>query len=263
MLPYPSIDPVALKLGSIEIHWYGIMYLIAFILGALIFKKLAKEKKLNLSSDLLSDIVLGGVLGVILGGRLGYILFYNLPFYLSSPLNIFKIWEGGMSFHGGLIGVIIALFAVSKKRKMPFYRITDLVVVAAPLGLFFGRIGNFINGELYGRITDSPLCMVFPSDPENCRYPSQLFHALGEGLILFLIMYTLRKKFRKEGILSWTFALLYGVFRFIEEMFREPDPQIGYYFGLLTQGQIFSIIMIAIAGALLIHLNKQKITPST
>lgn len=249
MLPYPDISPVALSLGPLSIRWYGLMYILTFIIAYFFIPRLISERKLEVKKDFVIDLLFAILLGVILGGRLGYMLFYNLGLYLQNPLEIIKIWNGGLSFHGGLIGVILALIYVSRKEHIKFYRLTDTVIPIAPIGIFLVRIGNFINGELYGRITNSTICIRFPSDSTNCRYPSQLIEAGLEGLLLFFIIFFLKKKIKTNGLLSWIFIAGYGGARFIAEFFREPDVQIGYFFDILTLGQIFSILMLLIAAA--------------
>ncbi|MBU1954307.1 prolipoprotein diacylglyceryl transferase, partial [Patescibacteria group bacterium] len=194
------------------------------------------------------------ILGVLLGGRLGYILFYNLGFYLENPLKIFAIWEGGMSFHGGLLGVTIALLLFVHFKKINLWRVSDAITGFVPLGVMFVRIGNFINGELYGRIADK-FCIYFPTDPSNCRYPSQLLQAFLEGLILFLILQFIAYKNPKQGIVSCLFLILYGLFRIIAEFFRQPDPQIGFLWDGITQGQLLSVLMV-IAGIILLFATK-------
>lgn len=260
MLTYPNISPVALALGPIKIHWYGITYLLTFLVAYLLIPYFFKEKKIPTNKDLVADLLLASLLGVVIGGRLGYILFYQLPFYLENPLDMLKIWEGGLSFHGGMLGVIIGLFFFAKKRakpEVPFYQLTDAVIPIVPIGIFLVRIGNFINAELYGRITQSPICMRFPTDPSNCRYPSQLIEAALEGALLFTIIFFLRNKIKTTGILSWIFIMGYATLRLFAEFFREPDIQIGYLWGNLTQGQYLSFIMI-VAGTIGIYFTKKR-----
>lgn len=247
MLPYPNIDPIALSLGPIKIHWYGLMYLFGFGIGYLLLKKLLKEKNLPHDETFRSDLLLMTLIGVIFGGRLGYIIFYSLPFYISNPLDVFKVWNGGMSFHGGLLGVILALLLFARKKHVSFFALTDAILPTIPPGIFLVRMGNFINGELYGRITNSLICMRFPTDPANCRYPSQLIEAIFEGLIIGIIILIARKKIKKTGSASWLFVLIYGIVRFCIEFIREPDAQIGLLFGGISLGQYLSAAMI-IAG---------------
>lgn len=257
-MTFPNINPVAFSLGDIQVRWYGVTYLLTFLIAYLLIGFFAKERKLKLNGDLISDIVFAGLVGVVLGGRIGYMLFYNLPYYLSNPVDAIKIWNGGMSFHGGMLGVILALFIFAKVKKLPFYSITDTIVPIVPLGIILVRIGNFINAELYGRITTSPICINFPTDPANCRYPSQLIQAGLEGFVTFLVVFFLRKKIKTPGLLSWVFILAYGALRFVGEFFREPDLQIGFLPGGLTEGQYFSILMIT-AALIGIYFTKKKI----
>ena len=250
-------NPVLVQIGPLQIHWYGLMYGIGFLFGYLWIHYSNAGKNLKISIDNKNNLLLSSMLGVIIGGRFGYILFYNLAYYLSNPLKIFAVWEGGMSFHGGLIGVIIALLLFSKKYKIKFLQLTDVITSIAPVGLFFGRIGNFINAELYGRIA-SKYCIYFPSDPSNCRYPSQLLESFFEGLILFIILWIVRKYTKKDGIISSCFVLFYGVFRFLIEFFREPDLQIGYILGYFTKCQLLSSFIIIAGIGLIIFLNFSK-----
>ncbi len=257
MIPYPNISPIALTLGPVKIHWYGIMYLATFTIAYFLIPIFFKEKKLPINKDTVSDLLLISLIGVVLGGRLGYILFYQLPFYLGHPLDMLKIWEGGLSFHGGMLGVILGFALFARKNKIKLYGLSDAIIPIVPIGIFLVRIGNFINAELYGRITNSSICMRFPTDPSNCRYPSQLIEAALEGVVIFFILFSLRKKIRTPGILSWLFIGLYGLLRFCAEFFREPDIQIGYLAGNLTEGQYFSVCMI-IASIIGIYFTKKR-----
>lgn len=240
--PWP-FNPIMFQLGPIKAHWYGLMYSLTFVIGYLYMQYSAPGKKLPLSSeqkDVLVMIIIGGVL---LGGRLGYILFYNLGFYLSDPLKIFAVWEGGMSFHGGVLGVLIAVILFIRKYKVSFWPLADILASIAPLGVMLVRIGNFINGELYGRIAEN-FCIYFPTDPQNCRYPSQLLQASLEGLLLLIILQVVIRKSLKPGLVTALFLFLYAIFRIFAEFFREPDEQIGFLPGGITQGQLLSIVMI-------------------
>ena len=248
--------PILVQIGPIAIHWYGVMYALAFLLGYFYFHKSKQGKSLPLNPDQKDLFLASVILAILLGGRIGYILFYNLPYYLANPLKIFAVWEGGMSFHGGLLAVVVVMLWFSRKYKVRIFEMSDVVCAIAPLGLFFGRIGNFINGELYGRVATGvslfgarllgagQLCLYFPSDPSNCRYPSQLFEALFEGLILFVALWLIRKKFPKPGYVTCAFLFFYGVFRFLIEFFREPDAQIGFLPGGITEGQLLCFAMI-------------------
>ena len=236
-------NPVIFEIGPVKAHWYGFMYAIAFILGYIYLQYSKPGKKLNLDEKQKDLIAIAVILGILLGGRFGYILFYNLGFYLQNPLKIFAVWEGGMSFHGGLIGAGIGILYSIRKNKTKFLPVADIVTSIAPLGLFFTRIGNFINGELYGRIANN-FCIHFPTDPANCRYPSQLIQSGLEGLTLFIIIQVVIRKTKTPGITSAVFLILYGIFRIIAEFFREPDPQIGFLPGGITEGQLLSTIMV-------------------
>jgi phosphatidylglycerol:prolipoprotein diacylglycerol transferase len=244
MIPYPKISPEIIKIGPLSIRWYGLMYLIGFICSYLIVKREIKRRGLQVEKDFLENLYFYLILGLLLGARLGYVLFYNLIYYIKHPLEVFAIWQGGMSFHGGLIGVILSALFFTKAKKFDFFKLTDMLVLTAPIGLGLGRIGNFINGELYGRITDVPWAMIFPDGGPLPRHPSQLYEAFLEGFVLFIALWFLKDKFSKSGILSSIFLILYGIFRFVVEFFREPDPQIGYILGLFTMGQILCSIMI-------------------
>ena len=247
-MKFPDVSPIAFSLGNIHVRWYGLMYLLTFVIGYFLIRFFAKERKHNIfNNEFVSDLILTILIGVVLGGRLGYILFYNLPYYLSQPADIVKVWNGGMSFHGGMLGVIIGLFLFAKIKKVPLYTITDTIIPIIPIGIVLVRIGNFLNAELYGRVATSSFCINFPTDPANCRYPSQLIQAFLEGWCTLIVLVILRKKIKTPGVLSWIFILCYAVFRFIGEFFREPDTQIGFLPGHLTEGQYFSIIMVIAA----------------
>lgn len=257
MLPYPNISPEIIKIGPLSIRWYGLMYLIGFISSYLIVKREVKRRGLRVEKDFLENLYFYLILGLLIGARLGYVLFYNLSYYIQNPLEVFALWQGGMSFHGGLIGVIVSAFVFSKLKKIDFFTLTDMLVVSAPVGLGLGRIGNFINGELYGRVTNVPWAMIFPEGGPLPRHPSQLYEAALEGILLFLILWFLKDKFSRSGILSSLFLILYGSFRFFAEFFREPDPQIGYILGFFTMGQILCSIMV-IVGLVLFALRSKK-----
>ena len=246
MLPYPQINPVALDLGVIQIHWYGLMYLVG-IGGAwwLASRRLAQFDA-SWSKEKLSDLVFWVAMGVILGGRLGYVLFYDLSAYIAEPLKILRVWEGGMSFHGGLIGVMLATWWFGRRNGKRFFELMDFIAPLVPIGLGAGRIGNFINAELWGKATDVPWAMVFPTDPQQlARHPSQLYQFALEGVALFLILWAYSRKPRPTMAVSGLFAACYGVFRFIVEFVRVPDAQLGYLaWGWLTMGQVLCVPMI-------------------
>ena len=246
MFIHPEFDPVAIRIGSFGIHWYGLMYLMAFgqflLLGRLRITK-SQCQHLQWQFKDIEDLLFWGVLGVILGGRLGYVIFYMPSFYFANPLSIFKIWEGGMSFHGGLVGVILALYGFARMRHMRFLVITDFVAPLVPFGLAFGRLGNFINGELWGRPTDFSWGVIFPYVDQLPRHPSQLYQFFGEGLCLGLLLWIYSSKTRPVGQVSGVFLVGYSVFRFLAEFAREPDSFLGLLGLGLTMGQYLSIPM--------------------
>jgi phosphatidylglycerol---prolipoprotein diacylglyceryl transferase len=246
MIQFPDINPIIVKLGPIRIHWYGVMYLIGFVAAWILATWRAKKSKGIWTSEEISDLIFYCIIGVLLGGRIGYIVFYNLSFYLMHPLAMFKVWDGGMSFHGGLIGVMIAFFIFSRKTGKGFFQISDFLAPMVPIGLGAGRIGNFINGELWGKVSTLPWAMVFPKDPSQLpRQPSELYEFILEGVVLFIILWIYSKKARPRMAISGYFLLLYGCFRFWVEFVRLPDPQLGYLaWGWLTMGQLLSIPMI-------------------
>ena len=250
MLIAPDIDPVAFALGPLKIHWYGLMYVLGFAAVWWFGARRVKRPDSGWTETLLSDVIFYGVLGILLGGRIGYVLFYNLPAFIERPLDIFKIWQGGMAFHGALVGVILALLWCARKHRKPFFAITDFVAPWAPIGLGLGRIGNFINQELWGRVTDLPLGMVFRNAGDLPRHPSQLYQAALEGVALFIILWWFARTPRPLGAVSGVFVMCYGLFRFLVEFVREPDAQLGFVFGPLTMGQLLSLPMVVIGVAI-------------
>ena len=252
MLPYPQIDPVALAIGPLKIHWYGLMYLIG--IGGAWFMASRRLNRFDptWTKEKLSDLIFWLSMGVIVGGRLGYVLFYDLPTYLASPLEIFRLWNGGMSFHGGLLGVLAAFGWFARKTGRSFLQVSDFIAPFVPPGLFFGRIGNFINGELWGSVTNAPWGVVFPHGGPLARHPSQLYEAALEGLVLFAVLWVFSSKRRPVGAVSGLFALGYGVFRFVVEFVRMPDAHLGYLaFGWLTMGQLLCLPLIGLGAWLL------------
>lgn len=245
---YPEIDPVALSIGPLSVHWYGIMYLCAFAAAWGIGMWRAGKEWSPLSRAHVEDLVFYAALGVVVGGRIGYVFFYNLGQFMEDPLWLFRVWEGGMSFHGGMLGVAVAVFLFSLRIGQPFFKVIDFVAPLVPLGLFFGRIGNFIGQELWGRETVVSWGMIFPADPKALvRHPSQLYEAFFEGLVLFLIVFLFSRKARPAGSVAALFLFGYGVFRFGIEFFREPDAHIQFdLFDWMTRGQILSTPMIII-----------------
>lgn len=263
MIPYPRIDPTLVKLGPFQLRWYGLMYAISFVLAIILLKKLAVRLQVKMSPLEVPDLVLYAALGVIIGGRLGYVLIYNPDFYFSNPGHIIAIWEGGMSFHGGLIGVIVAGALFCWRRGYKFHEVADMAAAVAPVGLGLGRVGNFINGELYGRATDVPWCMVFPMGGDVCRHPSQLYQAFLEGGVLFTVLWMMSGKGLPRGVVFWTLIMGYGMFRFFAEFFREPDSHIGFVIGSFSMGQILSFPMFLLGLIMVVYLLKTRTPPET
>ncbi len=244
-----NLNPVLVDLGIIEIRWYSLAYIFGIIFGWWLGKKLLEKKLLKnnqfLEKGFFDDFITYIILSIIIGGRLGYIFFYNLEYYLINPLDIIKIWEGGMSFHGALIGIVIGTYFFSKKKGINLLILLDIVACVSPIGLFFGRIANFINSELYGKTTDVYWSVIFPTIDNFSRHPSQIYEALLEGFCLFSILFYLQsKKDLKDGMCSSLFLILYGLFRIFAEQYREPDIQIGYLFNLISMGSLLSILMV-------------------
>ena len=260
-----NFDPVLIDLGIIKIHWYSLAYVFGILIGwwygrLIITKKIHgsdQENYLKNFDDLISYIIIG----VIVGGRLGYVIFYNLSFFVNQPIEILKLWKGGMSFHGGLIGVILSTYIFSKVKKLNYKIYFDIICCAAPIGIFLGRIANFINSELYGTPTDKPWGIIFPEIDNLSRHPSQLYEAFLEGIVLFvLINFLFLKKNFNYGLISFLFLIFYGIFRIVSEFFREPDKHIGYIFDFISLGSLLSVGMMifAIIFILKINLNGQN-----
>ncbi|MBF0141380.1 MAG: prolipoprotein diacylglyceryl transferase [Magnetococcales bacterium] len=258
MLVHPEFDPVVFSIGPLAIRWYGVMYSLAFLLGWPLLKIQARRMALQLTQDELGDLTMWILGGVLLGGRLGYILFYQFSYYWDHPLAVFKIWEGGMAFHGGLLGVAVAICYFAHKKKIPCLSLGDLVSPVVPVGLLLGRIGNFINGELWGRTTDVAWGMLFPHGGGPLpRHPSQLYEAALEGVVLFALLWWLGKKMHQPGALFGIFLIGYGAARFFVEFYREPDPQLGLLSLGLSMGQWLCVPMI-VAGVTLFSLSRRR-----
>ena len=258
MLSYPEIDPVALSLGPVKIHWYGLMYLIGFASAWWLGVRRAKNPDSPWSRAHVDDLIFYSALGVVLGGRLGYILFYNFPVFIENPVILFRVWEGGMSFHGGLLGVLIAIWRFARRYQFHYFAVVDFVAPLVPIGLGAGRLGNFINGELWGKVTDLPVGMVFPGAGNMPRHPSMLYEFLLEGVVLFCILWIFSSRPRPVMSVSGLFALCYGLFRFMVEFVRQPDAHIGYLaFNWFTMGQLLTLPLILI-GVILLALAYRK-----
>lgn len=259
MIQFPNIDPEIFRVGPIAPRWYGLMYVISFVAGYYIIRYWLKRDKIEMSRDDLYDLAFAMILGVILGGRLGYVLLYNLEFYLRNPLEILNVMAGGMSFHGGFVGAILGITYFIKKKGLEWYAISDVMVIAGALGIALGRIGNFLNAELFGRIGSVPWCMYFPSDPEACRHPSQLYESFLEGWLTFAILWVVKSKNPKSGMTSWLFVALYGAARFTVEFFRQPDAHIGFEMLGLTRGQLLTLPMIIAGIVMLVVLHSKRV----
>lgn len=251
MLTYPEIDPVLISLGPVKIHWYGIMYLVGIVLGWWLLKRRIHNGRYAAWNDeQLMDMIVAVALGVMIGGRIGSVLFYNFDAFLADPLMLLRIWEGGMSFHGGLLGVLLALMWFARRTGHRFWELVDMIAPVVPIGLGAGRLGNFINAELWGKVTDVPWAMIYQGE---ARHPSQLYQFALEGVAMFVILYWFSRKARPVGQVAGLFAILYGVFRIAVEFVRLPDAHIGYLaWGWVTMGQVLSLPMIFVGVALII-----------
>lgn len=255
-LVFPNIDPVIFSVGPLSVRWYGMMYLVGFVAAYMLAQK--RLPNTNWTRDQLSDLLFWSFVGVILGGRIGYVFFYQFEAFMQDPMYLFRIWTGGMSFHGGLLGVLVALFWQARKMNATFLQIGDFVAPLVPIGLGAGRIGNFLNAELWGRPTDVPWAIIFPGAGDEPRHPSQLYEFALEGVLLFIILWLFSAKPRPTGAVSGLFLLGYGCFRFFVEYFREPDQHIGLYSVGLSQGQLLCIPMIVLGVGLMVWAYKNK-----
>ena len=261
-----NFSPVLVDLGLIQIRWYSIAYILGFILGWIYAYQIIKKTESNnynfvqIKKKYFEDLIIYLLIGMILGGRLGYIIFYNLEYYSQNIIEIFSIWKGGMSFHGGLLGIIISIFVFSKNKKTDFFKLADIVACVSPIGLFFGRIANFINAELYGKISNVPWAVIFPNAGNLARHPSQIYEAILEGIVLFILINFIALKKQlilKTGYISGLFLIFYSIARIIGENFREPDIHIGYFFNYFSMGTILSAITF-LAGCLIIFFIKNN-----
>ena len=261
-----NFDPVLIDFGFLQIRWYSISYILGILLGwvyaSKLIRKTAKDKYSvdNITKTQLDDLIIYLILGIIIGGRLGYIILYNFQYYSQNIIEIFKIWEGGMSFHGGLLGVVISILVFSNKNKLNFFKFSDIVSCVAPIGIFLGRIANFINGELYGKISNLPWAVIFPNGGSVSRHPSQIYEALLEGVLLFILINFLALKKNlliKTGYISGLFLILYSILRIFSEIFREPDSHIGYIFNYFSLGILLSLLTLII-GFVIIFIKKNE-----
>jgi len=254
VLPYLAIDPVAFSIGPLDIRWYALAYIAGIVLGWLYIGRLVRDDRLwggapRPNEKEIDDFVLWATLGIVLGGRIGYVLFYDPALYLADPVEVVKVWHGGMSFHGGLAGVAVAMLVFARRRPWPWTALTDSVAAAAPIGLFFGRLANFVNGELWGRPTDVAWAMVFPHAGPEPRHPSQLYEAALEGVVLFLVLRLVTHRLHgleRPGFVTGLFAFGYGTARIIAEFFRMPDAQLGFLFGGATMGMLLSVPLVVL-----------------
>ncbi|MFO1162855.1 MAG: prolipoprotein diacylglyceryl transferase [Reyranellaceae bacterium] len=260
VIPYPDIHPVLFEIGPFAIRWYALAYIAGLVIGWQIMRRVCLQPPALLTPVKIDDFLVWAALGVILGGRLGYVLFYKPGFYLEHPLSILTLWEGGMSFHGGLLGVVGAILAFAMRNKVDPFMLSDLVAIVTPIGLFFGRLANFINGELWGRTSDVAWAMIFPRGGPLPRHPSQLYQAFFEGVVLFAVMvavWRLTDGRRRPGLLTGVFCAGYGVARIVGEVFREPDAHLGFLWGPLTMGMLLSVPMVAFGGWLIVRAGRR------
>lgn len=258
---YPDISPIAISFGFFDLRWYSLAYLFGIVAAWLLVAAKIKKYALPITKSQLEDLVFYATIGILLGGRLGYVIFYGSDLFKENPLEIFALWHGGMSFHGGITGVILALYYGSKKIGYPFLSITDLAALFAPIGIFFGRLANFVNDELWGRVTDVPWAVKFPNGGYLPRHPSQLYEATLEGVLLFVVLnvlWSFRQIRQRTGFISGMFVICYGIFRIVLEQFREPDQQLGFIFGQTTMGQLLSWPFVILGIYLIYRSLKQK-----
>ena len=260
LLPYPAINPILVHIGPLAIRWYALAYIVGILVGWVYARSIISSKRLwggpaPFTVIDFDDFIIWITLGIILGGRIGYILFYNLPLFAAHPLQIFELWNGGMSFHGGVLGCTAAIILFALKRGIPMLSLADVTTAVAPIGLFLGRIANFINGELWGRPTDVPWAMIFPSGGPIPRHPSQLYEAALEGIVLFIVLNVLVRwgALKRPGVVTGSFAVGYGIARITCEFFREPDPQLGFLWGGLTMGMLLCIPLMLAGIGLLVY----------
>lgn len=255
-----QLNPVLLDLGAVQIRWYGLMYVVGFIIAGLLLKVLVKQNFFKVSIDKIDTLVTTMIICMFIGARTAYVFIYNWDYYSQNLPDLLAVWKGGLSFHGALVGLIAGGVIFARQNKISWMEVMDSVALAGTQGLFFGRMGNFINGELYGRMTNSAVGIIFPQGGPYPRHASQLYEGFLEGLVLMAILWIVKSRVKIYGIIGGLFVGFYGIFRFIIEFFREPDSQLGYYFGFITMGQILCFLMIIAGVGLLIHAKKKNIT---
>lgn len=264
MIPYPHIDPVIFHLGPLQVRWYGLMYVLGFVASYCLVRYQIKKYSLKDLEEHFENLNLVLIISLVLGARLGYVLFYNLSYYIAHPAEILATWQGGMSFHGALIGVLLGGLIFCRKNRFSFLESGDVYVVTIPIGLGLGRLGNFINGELFGRVSDVPWAMIFPGGGPLPRHPSQLYQSFMEGVLLFIVLWLAKNRYWKRnwpsGSLLALFLIFYGIFRWVAEFFRQPDVQVGFLFNTFTMGQLLSTAMIIAGGAILLLVKKRPVS---
>jgi phosphatidylglycerol---prolipoprotein diacylglyceryl transferase len=268
ILPYPAINPILIQLGPLAVRWYALAYIVGILAGWIYARRMIASERLwggpaPLTVIDFDDFIIWITLGIILGGRIGYVLFYNLPLFIDHPLQIFELWNGGMSFHGGFLGCAVAIIWFALRHKIPIFSLGDLTTAVTPIGLFLGRLANFINGELWGRPSDVPWAMIFPKGGPIPRHPSQLYEAALEGIVLLVVLNVLIRlgALKRPGVVTGSFALGYGIARVICEFFREPDPQLGFLWGGLTMGMLLCIPLMLAGIAILAYALTREPTP--
>lgn len=255
-----NLNPVLIDLGAVQVRWYGLMYVVGFLIAGYLLKVLVRDNFFKIKMEKIDSLITMMIICMFIGARLFYVAIYNWDYYSENLVDLLAVWKGGLSFHGAVVGLIVGGFIFARQNKISFYEVMDSVALVGTPGLFFGRVGNFINGELYGRITDSPIGIIFPDGGPFPRHASQLYEAFLEGLLLCAILWWTKKKTKIYGIISGLFVALYGVFRFVVEFFREPDSQLGYYFGFITMGQILCFLMIVSGVVIVLYNRKRKLT---
>lgn len=255
-----NLNPVLLDFGAVQIRWYGLMYVVGFVIAGFLLKKLVAQNFLKVSVEKIDTLVTTMIICMFIGARFAYVFIYNWDYYSQNLMDLLAVWKGGLSFHGALVGLIVGGVIFAKQNQRSWMEIMDSIALAGTQGLFFGRMGNFINGELYGRVTNSPVGIIFPEGGPFPRHASQLYEAFLEGILLCAIVWIVKSRVKIYGIIGACFVGFYGVFRFIVEFFREPDSQLGYYFGFITMGQILCFLMMIAGVGLYIHAKKRNVT---